>query len=90
VNWAPTGKKRCAHDSLFFSGARVEDVRSLIKANFRPQWPRYPRAKDIVLWLGNNLGAQADEIIDLARQYYKQSAAVAYAIAQKNSLHGVV
>jgi hypothetical protein len=59
-------------------GGRVDDVRSLIKANFRPAWAAIPTGESIVLWLRNNLGAQADEILEVARQYYKQSTAVAH------------
>jgi len=58
-------------------GPRVDDVRSLIKANFRPAWAAIPAGESIVLWLRNNLDDQADEILDLARQYYKTSAAAA-------------
>jgi hypothetical protein len=59
-------------------GPRVDDVRSLIRANFRPAWAAIPAGESIVLWLRNNLGAQAEEILDLARQYYKKPVSAAH------------
>jgi hypothetical protein len=52
-------------------GARVEGLRSLIQANHRPSWAAIPKAEALVLWLRNNLPDSADQIINLARQYYR-------------------
>jgi DcmR-like sensory protein len=52
-------------------GARVEGLRRLIQANHRPAWAEIPKAEALVLWLRNNLPGSADQIINLARQYYQ-------------------
>lgn len=51
-------------------GARVDGLRHLIQANYRPSWAVIPRAEALVLWLRNNLPGSANQIIDRARQYY--------------------
>jgi hypothetical protein len=52
-------------------GARVDGLRRLIQANYRPSWAQIPRAEALVLWLRNNLPGSANQIIERARQYYQ-------------------
>jgi hypothetical protein len=52
-------------------GARVDGLRRLIQANYRPSWAAIPQAEALVLWLRNNLPGSADRIVDLAQQYYQ-------------------
>lgn len=52
-------------------GARVEGLRPLTRGNYRPSWGEVPRAEALVLWLRNNLPGSAEQIINLARQYYQ-------------------
>jgi DcmR-like sensory protein len=52
-------------------GARVDGLRRLIQTNHRPSWGAIPKAEALVLWLRNNLPGSADQIINLARQYYQ-------------------
>jgi hypothetical protein len=55
-------------------GDNVEDIRTLMQANHRPSWGIIPRGESIILWLRNNLPARAQEILNLARQYYRSEA----------------
>ncbi len=55
-------------------GARVDGLRTLMKANYRPSWGEVPRAESIILWLRNNLPGSAGEILSLARRYYQAQA----------------
>jgi hypothetical protein len=57
-------------------GARVDGLRRLIQTNHRPSWAAIPRAEALVLWLRNNLPGSADQIINLARQYYLPPASI--------------
>jgi DcmR-like sensory protein len=52
-------------------GARVEGLRRLIQANYRPSWAAIPKAEALVLWLRNNLPGSAERILQLARRYYR-------------------
>jgi hypothetical protein len=52
-------------------GSRVEGLRTLMKANYRPSWGEVPRTEALILWLRNNLPGSAGEILSLARQYYQ-------------------
>jgi hypothetical protein len=52
-------------------GARVEGLRRLIQTNHRPSWAEVPRAEALVLWLRNNLPGSAEQILQLAREYYQ-------------------
>lgn len=52
-------------------GARVDGLRRLIQANYRPSWALIPRAEALVLWLRNNLPGSANQIIERARVYYQ-------------------
>lgn len=52
-------------------GSRLETMRALIKANYRPAWAALPRAEAIVLWLRNNLPEVADAIVQRARERYR-------------------
>lgn len=52
-------------------GDRVETLRDLIKANYRPAWAILPRAEGVILWLRNNLPDLADEIVRRARAHYE-------------------
>ena len=56
-------------------GEKVHELKTLIKANFRPSWAVVPRAEATVLWLRNNLPEYADEILTRARQHYRGVAA---------------
>lgn len=52
-------------------GSRVDGLRTLITANYRPAWGEVPRSEAIVLWLRNNLPGSAKQILERARQYYQ-------------------
>ncbi len=52
-------------------GERVEGLRSLMKANYRPAWGVVPRPESMILWLRNNLPDLADAIIGRAREHYE-------------------
>ncbi len=52
-------------------GARAEDIRSLIQANYPPCRAAIPPAESMVLWLRNNLPDSAPEILERARQCYE-------------------
>ena len=56
-------------------GARVNGLRTLMKANYRPSWGEVPRTEAIILWLRNNLPGSAGEILSLARGYYQAGSA---------------
>ncbi len=51
-------------------GERVEGLRSLIKANYRPAWGVVPKPEAVILWLRNNLPDLAEQIIGRAREHY--------------------
>ena len=69
LNQALEGALNRAMDEVL--GARVDGIRRLIQTNHRPSWAEIPRAEALVLWLRNNLPGSADQIINLARQYYR-------------------
>jgi hypothetical protein len=69
LNTALEGALNRAMDEVL--GARVDGLRRLIQTNHRPSWAEIPRAEALVLWLRNNLPGSADQIINLARQYYR-------------------
>jgi hypothetical protein len=52
-------------------GSKAERFRSLIQANYCPDWAVMPAAEAIVLWLRKNLPGQADEIVARARHHYQ-------------------
>jgi hypothetical protein len=54
-------------------GARASGLSLLVQANCRPDWAILPNAEGIILWLRNNLGNEAEEILGLARHYYRNS-----------------
>lgn len=54
-------------------GDRVEGLRDLIKANYRPAWGVVPKAESVILWLRNNLPDLADAIVDRARDHYDRT-----------------
>jgi len=54
-------------------GDRVEGLRDLIKANYRPAWGVVPKAEAVILWLRNNLPDLADAIVDRARDHYDRT-----------------
>jgi hypothetical protein len=56
-------------------GPRVDGLRELIKANYRPAWGEVPRSEAVILWLRNNLPGSSKEILRLARQYYQPQVA---------------
>ncbi|HEX5275130.1 MAG TPA: MEDS domain-containing protein [Candidatus Rubrimentiphilum sp.] len=60
----------CAMDEVL--GERVESLRSLMKANYRPGWGIVPRPESMILWLRNNLPDLADAIIGRARGHYEK------------------
>ena len=55
-------------------GTRASGLRLLMKANFRPAWAVMPAGEAMVLWLRNNLAAEADKILDCAREHYRNLA----------------
>ena len=74
----PTGTDECLENAINRAmderlGARARGLRLLIKANYRPSWAVLPKAEGIILWLRNNLPHDAEEILNLARQYYRAS-----------------
>ena len=75
VDTALDGALNRAMDEVL--GARVDGLRQLIQTNYRPSWAELPRAEALVLWLRNNLPGSAEQILQLARQYYYQPQAVA-------------
>ena len=54
-------------------GDRVEGLRDLIKANYRPAWGAVPKAESVILWLRNNLPDLADAIVERARDHYDRA-----------------
>ncbi len=56
-------------------GSRVDGLRALITANYRPAWGEVPRSEATILWLRNNLPGSAEQILRLARQYYQPNTA---------------
>ena len=70
LNPALDGALNRAMDEVL--GSRVAGLRRLTQTNHRPSWAEIPRAEALVLWLRNNLPGSADQIINLARQYYQQ------------------
>jgi hypothetical protein len=63
-------------------GPNADELRVLIKADFRPEWAVMPFAEAIVLWLRKNLPEQADRIVARARHHYHllQTAGAAVAV----------
>jgi hypothetical protein len=59
-------------------GTESAGVRSLIEAHQRPSWAEMPSAEGTILWLRNNRPEQADQIVDLAREYCTGSALAAH------------
>ena len=59
-------------------GTESSGVRTLIEAHQRPSWAEMPSAEGMILWLRNNRPEQADQIVDLARQYCTGSALSAH------------
>ena len=51
-------------------GPSSNDLKLLIKANFRPSWAFMPFGESMALWVRNNLPRQADVILNAARQHY--------------------
>jgi hypothetical protein len=56
-------------------GTKVPSLRAIMRANHRPSWGVVPKSEAIILWLRNNLPGSADDILQLARQYYAPLAA---------------
>lgn len=56
-------------------GARVHEVRPLMKHNFQPSWAVLPKGEGMILWLRKNLPKEAEAILSSARQYYFASVA---------------
>ncbi len=52
-------------------GPQADRLRLLIKTKQRPSWAVMPRGESIILWLRRNLPDQAEQIVALARGYYK-------------------
>jgi hypothetical protein len=59
-------------------GTESASVRCLIEAHQRPSWAEMPSAEGMILCLRNNRPEQADQIVDLARQYCTRSALAAH------------
>jgi hypothetical protein len=57
-------------------GPEADALRVKIKANHRPSWAVMPSAESIVLWLRENLPEQADRIVKLAKEYYRERCAL--------------
>jgi len=56
-------------------GSMAEDVKLLMKPNFRPSWATIPQAETSILWIRNNLPDYADEILSRARRLFNDRAA---------------
>jgi hypothetical protein len=69
VNPALEGALNRAMDEVL--GPRVDGLKQLVQTNHRPAWGEVPRPEALVLWLRNNLPGSADQIMRLARQYYR-------------------
>jgi hypothetical protein len=54
-------------------GARAEQVRNFMKSNSRSYWAVLPGAEALILWIRNNLGDEAEEILTRAREHYQAS-----------------
>ena len=52
-------------------GTRADQIRPLIKANYRPAWATLPQAEATILWLRNNLPDYADDIVQWTREYFQ-------------------
>lgn len=57
-------------------GPRVDALKPLIRANFRPAWAALPRGEALVLWLRNNLPHESDRILARARQHLRTASPV--------------
>jgi hypothetical protein len=51
-------------------GSKLEGLRLLMKANFRPAWAIVPKPEAIILWLRRNLPDRADDVLARARRHY--------------------
>jgi hypothetical protein len=52
-------------------GDRMDSLRSLITANYRPAWGVVPKPESVILWLRNNLPDLAEQVIGRAREHYE-------------------
>lgn len=55
-------------------GSRAEQIVPLIRANYRPAWGAMQAGEALILWLRNNLPAEAETIIAAARVDFLKSA----------------
>lgn len=72
----PTGTEERLENAVYRAleerlGPRASGLRLLIEAKYRPSWAVLPKAEGMILWLRNNLGDEAEEILALARRYYR-------------------
>ncbi len=57
-------------------GSQADASRVKIKANHRASWAVMPSAESIVMWLRKSLPDQADRIVKLAKEYYRERGAL--------------
>jgi hypothetical protein len=57
-----------ALDEVF--GSEAQEIRRLMKPNYRPTWAVMPTGEAMALWIRNNLPGQADTILSRARELY--------------------
>lgn len=77
----PAGSAMALEDALDRAleetlGGRADGIRRLVRANTYPGYPRLPRAEATILWLRDNLKAQADAIVALANRYVQTTSSV--------------
>jgi len=53
-------------------GPHADELRARTNGSRQPGWAIMPNAEWMILWLRENLPAQADNIVRRARDYYKQ------------------
>jgi len=71
----PDGNLEAAIDSAMDEtlGANANSVRRLIQSNDQSSWAVMPKAETTILWLRTNLPDEAAQIIERARDIYRQS-----------------
>jgi MEDS: MEthanogen/methylotroph, DcmR Sensory domain len=55
-------------------GDQAENLKLLIRANYRPSWAAMSTAETTALWLRKNLPAQADAVLGRAKQLFRELA----------------
>jgi MEDS: MEthanogen/methylotroph, DcmR Sensory domain len=61
-------------------GIGAKRLRKLVSSYFRPSWAAVPDAEAMLLWIRSNLPHYQDQILELARRYYRPDCAAGTAI----------